>query len=73
MPEADLGLLHLPRWRALTKRSILDVAAALDPTLNAHSRTQNYYIKTKQYNCTHTNFTIDWIVTYTQHSGILSI
>ena len=39
--EADLGLLHHPRWSALkpltitTKRSILDVAVALDPPLIA--------------------------------------
>ena len=34
--EADLGLLQQPRWSALwyTKRSILDVAAVLDPPLN---------------------------------------
>ena len=35
--EADLGLLQHPRWSAsltiITKRSILDVAAALDPPL----------------------------------------
>ena len=45
--EADLGLLQHPRWSALiivngwkpltiiTKRSILDVAAALDPPLGS--------------------------------------
>ena len=37
LSEADLGLLQHPRWSALTiitKRSILDVAAALDLSLN---------------------------------------
>ena len=31
--EEDLGLLQYPRWRNITKRSILNVAAALDPPL----------------------------------------
>ena len=31
--EVDIGLLQHRRWSAITKRSIVDVAAVLDPLL----------------------------------------
>ena len=50
-PEANLRLLQHPRWSALepltiiTKRSILDVAAVLDPHLVSNIETEIYGVK----------------------------